>query len=98
VVAVLPRQLLAQDRILALQFLQLQNARHQHRNFLRIAGLHDVFLRAFFHRLNRSIDGCVGRNNNDRRFRADAVDLHHGLDTIHTAGHFQIHKADGIVR
>ncbi len=57
VVTILAVQFLAQNRILALQLLEFEDARNQHRDFLRIAGLHDVFLRAFLH----GLDGGVHR-------------------------------------
>ena len=95
--AVLPRQFLAQDGVLALQVLDLDDAVDQKRDFLRVAGLDDVLLRALLHGGDGGIHRRVGRDDDDRSFRVQPPDLHHGLDAVHPAGHLQIDKVDGIV-
>ena len=94
---VLPRELLAQDGVLALQVLDFDDAVHQQRDLLRIAGLDDVLLRALLHGRDGRIHRGVSRDDDDRGLGVHAADLHHGLDAVHAAGHLQIDEIDGIV-
>ena len=66
---VLAGQLFAQDGVLALQVLDLDDARHQQRDLFRIAGLDDVLLGALFHRLNGRVHGGVRGDDDDGSVR-----------------------------
>ena len=91
-------QPLPQDGVFPLQVLDLDDALHQQRDFRRIARLDDILLRAFFHRRDGRIHGGIGGDDNDGGIRVDLADLHHGLDAIHAARHFQVDEIDGVVR
>ncbi len=94
---VLARQLLAQDRVFPLQVLHLDDAVHQQRDLFRIARLDDVLLRAFLHSGDGGIHGGIGGDDDDGCLRVQPPDLHHGLDAVHAAGHFQVDEIDGVV-
>ena len=95
--AVLARELLAQDQVLALEVLHLDDARHEQRDLLRVAGLDDVLLRAFLHRRDRRVDRGVGGDDDDRGLGAELVDLHHGLDPVDAGRHLQVDEVDRVV-
>ena len=90
-------ELLAQDGVLALQVLDLDDAADQQRDLLGIAGLDDVLLRALLHRGDGGVDRGVGGDDDDGRLGMQAADLHHGFDAVHAARHFEIDEIDGVV-
>src|ERR1035437_7731918 len=94
---VVPCQCLAQDGVLALQVLHFDDAVDQQRDFLRIARLDDVLLRAFLHGGDGRVHGGVGRDDDDGGLGMQVADLHHGFDAVHAAGHFQVDEVDCIV-
>jgi hypothetical protein len=63
--AVLAGQLAAQDRVLALEVLDPDDALHEERDLLRVAGLDDVLLRPLLHRRDRGVDRGVGGDDDD---------------------------------
>ena len=95
--AVLLRQLLAQDGVLALQVLDLDDAAHQQRDLLRVARLDDVLLRALLHGGDGGIHGGIRGDDDDGGVRMHAPDLHHGFDAVHAARHLEIDEVDGVV-
>src|ERR1017187_7759929 len=94
---ILAIQFLAEDAVFALQVLYLHDAVDKERNLFRIARLDDIFLRALLHGGDGRVYRGVRGDDDDRRFGANAANLHHSLDAIHSARHLQIHEVNGVV-
>jgi hypothetical protein len=94
--AVLARQFLAQDRVLALEILDFDDAADQKRNLRRVARLDDVFLRAFLHRGHGGIDGGIGGDDDYGSIGLKPTDLDHGLDAVQAARHSQVDEVDRV--
>ena len=94
---VLAAQFLAQDAVFALQVLHLHDAVDQQRNLFRIARLDDILLRALLHRRDGRVHRGIGGDDDDGSLRADAADLHHRLDAVHSARHLQVDEINGVV-
>ena len=90
-------ELPAQDRVLALEVLHLDDALDEQRDLLRVAGLDDVLLRALLHRRDRRVDGGVGGDDDDGGVGLELADLHHRLDAVDAARHLEVDEVDGVL-